>query len=84
MTNKSNYDETIPCINCIAFAACKAQMGMPRYDYVLRRLITKCSLLQAYVYGVIDFVKDDIMETQGKIEEVRSYFHHYGEDDDTM
>ena len=83
--NEPNYtDEMIPCINCITFAACKAQMGIPRYEYVLRRLIPKCSMLQAYIYSVIDFIKDDIIEPQGKIEEVRSYFHHYGEENGTM
>ncbi len=85
MTNKPVYiDEDFPCVNCIAFAACKAQMGIARYEYVLRRLIPKCSLLHAYVYSVIDFIKDDIIEPQGKIEAIRSYFHHYGEENGTM
>jgi len=82
--NKPDYDEKIPCINCITFAACKSQMGYPSYGYVLRRLIPKCSLLHAYVYSVIDFIKDDVIEPVGKIEAVRLYFHHYGEENGTM
>jgi hypothetical protein len=85
MAFKPNYDETIPCINCITFAACKSQIGEALYSNIYMKLLPKCSLIQEYIYSEINLLcKDDVLESQSKVEDIKSYFHHYGEENGTM
>jgi len=44
--------ETIPCINCICLASCKAIIKDPLNYSTIRiyKLLNKCSLLESYAY----------------------------------
>ena len=75
-------DEGFPCENCITFPICKAQMINSNYMSILI-LASKCSLIKKYIYSDVT-TDSDLIIPQYKLEYIRLYFQHYGEENDSV